>query len=135
MTKTEFDDFFSKVLEELKATREAGQKEYAHGEVDNVFNNFIRVSNDTGVTKEQVLYVYLAKHIDGIKAHLKGHQSQREPVQGRIKDCIVYLMLLWGMVEEEIADTQPQSSYRNMTDEERRIYQEKTARLMANIHA
>ena len=44
---------------------------------------------------------YMLKHIDGIAAYVKGHKSQREDVTGRITDCIVYLMLLWGMIEEE----------------------------------
>jgi|TARA_R100001530_G_scaffold131243_1_gene102779 hypothetical protein len=44
--------------------------------------------------------VYLLKHIDGITAYLAGHKSQREDVRGRIKDAIVYLMLLWAMIEE-----------------------------------
>ena len=44
---------------------------------------------------------YMLKHIDGISAYVKGHQSQREDVTGRITDCIVYLMLLWGMIKEE----------------------------------
>ena len=44
--------------------------------------------------------VYLLKHIDGITAYLSGHKSQREDVRGRIKDAIVYLMLLWAMIEE-----------------------------------
>ena len=43
---------------------------------------------------------FLLKHIDGISAHIKGHESQREDVTGRLKDAIVYLMLLWGMIEE-----------------------------------
>jgi hypothetical protein len=44
---------------------------------------------------------YMLKHIDGIAAYVKGHKSQREDVTGRITDCMVYLMLLWGMIEEE----------------------------------
>ena len=44
---------------------------------------------------------YMLKHIDGIAAFVKGHKSQREDVRGRITDCIVYLMLLWGMIEED----------------------------------
>ena len=44
---------------------------------------------------------YMLKHVDGIAAYVKGHKSQREDVRGRITDCIVYLMLLWGMIEEE----------------------------------
>jgi len=86
---------------ELKRTRDAGQKEYAHSE-DNVFANFERVAANLDISREQALMVYLLKHMDGINAWIKGHRSQREDVTGRIKDAIVYLCLLWGMTEEEI---------------------------------
>ena len=81
-------------------TRDAGQREYAQSE-DNVFANFERVAKSIDTDRKKVLMVYLLKHIDGISAYTKGHQSQREDVTGRITDAIVYLMLLWGMVEEE----------------------------------
>ena len=81
-------------------TRDAGQKEYAQSE-DNVFANFERIAKSVDTDRKKVLMVYLLKHIDGISAYTKGHQSQREDVTGRITDAIVYLMLLWGMVEEE----------------------------------
>ena len=44
--------------------------------------------------------VYILKHIDGIIAHVDGHKSQREHIHGRITDAIVYLTLLWGMLDE-----------------------------------
>jgi len=88
-----------KALDEVAEMRDAGQKEYAHTE-DNVFANFERVSELTDVSREKVLLVYLLKHIDGISAYIKGHQSQRESVNGRITDAIVYLLLLKGMVHE-----------------------------------
>tara|TARA_Y100000593_G_scaffold39261_1_gene75941 strand:- start:356 stop:523 length:168 start_codon:yes stop_codon:yes gene_type:complete len=53
------------------------------------------------INREKVLLVYLLKHVDGIKAYVNGYQSQREDVRGRITDVIVYLMLLWGMIEEK----------------------------------
>ena len=81
-------------------TRDAGQKEYAQDE-DNVFANFERVAKSIDTDRKKVLMVYLLKHIDGISAYTKGHHSQREDVTGRITDAMVYLMLLWGMVEEE----------------------------------
>tara|TARA_Y100001938_G_scaffold144099_1_gene218121 strand:+ start:2646 stop:2765 length:120 start_codon:yes stop_codon:yes gene_type:complete len=34
-------------------------------------------------------------------SYIKGYKSQREDVRGRITDIIVYLMLLWGMIEED----------------------------------
>ena len=101
MKKTEFDRLFVDIMEEVKQTRDAGQKEYAHTET-NVFANFERVANSLDISKEQALMVYLMKHIDGINAWVKGHQSQREDVTGRIKDAIVYLCLLWGMADDKI---------------------------------
>ena len=77
-----------------------GQKEYAMTE-DNVFANFQRIANQTGLNQKMVLWVYLMKHVDGIASHIKGHTSQREDVRGRLTDAIVYLCILWGMIEEE----------------------------------
>lgn len=105
MRKVDYDNVFNGILEELKVTREAGQKEYAHGAVDDVFNNFNRLAGDLDIDRKKVLWVYFNKHRDGIAAYLKGHVSQREDVRGRIKDSIVYLMLLWGMIEEETGVT------------------------------
>ena len=86
------------ILPKVMKTRDAGQKEYAQDE-DNVFANFERIAMAIDVDRERVLMTYLLKHIDGISAYTKGHRSQREDVTGRITDAIVYLMLLWAMVE------------------------------------
>ena len=80
--------------------RAAGQKEYARKQ-NNAFANFERVAENLDIDKKEVLLVYLLKHIDGICAHVKGHKSQREDVRGRITDVIVYLCLLWGMVDSD----------------------------------
>ncbi len=85
---------------EVMSTREAGQKEYAHDE-DNAFANFQRLAADLDMDQKKVLWVYAMKHRDGIASYLNGHTSQREDVTGRIKDLIVYLFLLWCMIEEE----------------------------------
>lgn len=87
------------VFDECHELRGAGQKEYAHTE-DNAFGNFERVAVGLGLTREAVLMVYLLKHVDGIKSFIQGHKSQREDVRGRINDCIVYLCLLRGMIDE-----------------------------------
>ena len=68
---------------------------------DNAFANFERVGKNLELSREDVLLVYLLKHIDGICSFVKGHKSQREDVRGRITDAIVYLCLLWGMVEDD----------------------------------
>ena len=111
MKKVHFDAYFDYMLKEVKETRDAGQKEYAHTE-ENVFANFVRISESLDSKPNKVLMTYLLKHIDGINAWVKGHDSQREDVSGRIKDSIVYLFLLWAMAEGEkaldsVANTTP----------------------------
>ena len=91
-------------MERITETRDAGQKEYAR-DIDNVFANFERVAEALNTTREKVLMVYLLKHIDGISAYTNGMKSQREDVRGRLTDAIVYLMLLWGMVADDLEES------------------------------
>ena len=88
------------IFSKVKEIHTEGQKEYAMDE-DNVFANFERIATQMDINRETILWVYFMKHVDGIASYLKGHKSQREDVTGRITDCIVYLMLLWGMITEE----------------------------------
>ena len=62
--------------------------------------NFKRVGEYLKLPPEKVLMVYLLKHIDGIAAYVDGHKSQREPIDGRVIDAIVYLFLLYGLITE-----------------------------------
>lgn len=96
-TKSDIALQMEETFTRVNKLREAGQKEYAHDD-QNAFANFERVGSDLGLSREKVLWVYLRKHLDGIVAHINGHVSQREPVDGRIDDAIVYLELLRGMV-------------------------------------
>ena len=98
MTKNQMEKLIKKIFQQIQTTREAGQKEYARDQ-DNAFANFQRIAENLRFKKEEVLLVYLLKHIDGICSYVKGHKSQREDVRGRITDSIVYLCLLWGMIE------------------------------------
>lgn len=82
---------------ECRALREAGQLEYARRE-ENALANFERVAERTGQSREVVILTYLEKHLDGIHAWVQGHRSQREGVEGRIGDAIVYLVLLRACV-------------------------------------
>ena len=100
MTHNEMHKLMNAIMEEVISVRDEGQKEYAHDDKD-VFANFNRVANLLEEDRKKVLMTYMLKHVDGIAAYVKGHKSQREDVTGRITDCMVYLMLLWGMIEEE----------------------------------
>lgn len=116
MTKVELGKWMDVVFGECRGLREAGQKEYARRE-DNAFANFERVGERLQLTREQILLVYLEKHLDGINAWVSGHKSQREDVRGRINDAITYLCLLRGMVEESETPFIPQDdSYKFQAD-------------------
>lgn len=99
MLKSEFNKFLSDKMTEITLTNQSGQSEYALSQ--DAFDNFNRLAAELEMDRKSVLMVYFSKHRDGVISFLKGHVSQREPVDGRIKDMIVYLFLLWGMVEEE----------------------------------
>ena len=99
MTQKEMEITMENIFKEIQRMREAGQKEYARKN-DNAFANFERIGTNLNIDREKVLLVYLLKHIDGVCAYVEGHKSQREDVRGRITDIIVYLCLLWGMIDE-----------------------------------
>ena len=99
MKKAHYDEFFKVMVSEVKKTRDDGQLEYASP--SNVFDDFVKTAELTGTTPAMVLYTFLNKHMRGIGSFIRGYESQRESVKGRIKDAIVYLFLLWAMVEEE----------------------------------
>lgn len=100
------DDMLRLIDEMYTAERDvytAANKEYARSN-DNALANFDRVG--AAVQCEHcgkpigpfvALLVYFFKHLDGIIAAAAGHMSQREPVEGRIKDARMYLALLRAM--------------------------------------
>ena len=99
MTQLEMRNLMELIFKEINQTRKAGQEEYARKK-KNAFANFEKVGQNLNIDRDKVLLVYLLKHIDGICAYVNGHNSQREDVRGRITDVIVYLCLLWGMIEQ-----------------------------------
>ena len=98
MTHDEMLRVINGIFQNVIQMHTEGQKEYAMDE-DNVFANFQRIANQTSSSQEMVLWIYLMKHIDGIASYIKGHRSQREHVTGRLCDAIVYLCILWAMIE------------------------------------
>ena len=99
MDKKHYDEFAEYMVSEVKKMRDAGQKEYA--EEGNVFADFESTANLSGTTPEIVIYTFLNKHIRGIGSYLKDGKKQRDTLDGRIKDAIVYLQLLWAYVDEK----------------------------------
>ena len=129
MKLKEHNILLEEIFQKVTDIRLAGQREYAHDE-DNCFANFERIANLQELNREQVLMTYLLKHIDGIQSYVKGHHSQREDVTGRIVDVIVYLTLLWGMVEQDRKDSEWRKNEEDL-DRELTIVQKHGIRSMA----
>ena len=100
MKSKEMIKLMNTIFDSILKMHKEGQREYAHDE-DNVFANFDRIANQTDTDRKFVLWIYLMKHIDGIAAYINGHKSQREDVRGRITDALVYLIILWGMINKD----------------------------------
>lgn len=96
------------IFAECMQTREDGQKEYAQNE-GNALQNFDDQAAELEIPREKVWYIFADKHWRGVRAWINGHRSQRENVRGRIKDLIVYLVLLWAMVDDTENVPRPQS--------------------------
>lgn len=67
--------------------------------------NFRRNAAAWGVTMEQVWGIYTSKHWDAIKQYVEDlskntHRERMEPLEGRVDDMIVYLMLFKAMLAE-----------------------------------
>lgn len=103
MNPEQFRQSIDELYERLKKLTATKGQEYKGGEGTSQFDNFERHAMSMGMTREQVLFVYLAKHIDSITTYIKdqAHGRKREysePITGRIDDAILYLLLLRGMV-------------------------------------
>lgn len=100
MNRATLQQKVKKIYAECDKALDDGQKEYSHREED-VFGNFRRAGDRLHLDPKKVILVYMDKHSDGIASYVEGHRSQRENVRGRIKDMIVYNILLWALIDEE----------------------------------
>lgn len=100
MNKSEYNQIIEKLTEERNELRERKGSDYTRGEEDQ-FSNFKRIAESLGLTKYQVWAVYAGKHWDAVMNYCKQGQVESEPIEGRIKDLLVYLELFYGMIQED----------------------------------
>jgi hypothetical protein len=74
-------------------------KEYANGEDAN--GNFKRLAPKLGLTPEQILWVYTAKHIDSIETWLRTGDEGMEGIIGRLDDLRNYVDILESLIVEK----------------------------------
>lgn len=88
------NDTFSKI-NELSSTKGI---EYA-GKEDRLLN-FKRSAKEAGTHPFKVWLIFFNKHMDAIKSYVRTRKVYSEPIEGRIDDAILYLILLKAMVRE-----------------------------------
>lgn len=99
MNTRKFERIVKEFIEEVNRVRFQAQQEYA--ETDNVFQNFEETAERLGISREEVLYVFLDKHLRGVARWIRGVKDQRDAVEGRIIDAINYLIILYAMIRDE----------------------------------
>jgi hypothetical protein len=62
--------------------------------------NFKEQAREIDVSVFQVWFTYFHKHWSAVKTFVKEGDVQSEPIEGRIHDCILYLFLLLGLIED-----------------------------------
>lgn len=101
MTYQDFDELSEELIEEAIEVSQSKRKDYTVGSED-ALKNFKSVAERTGISPMQVLGIYMMKHQDAIANYIKSQgQSESEPIKYRIIDNINYLLLLWGLINDE----------------------------------
>jgi len=93
----EIDELLVECMETL---RDKGA-EYTIGSKDRL-HNFRTVGNTIGLKMPQVWFTYFYKHFSSLSSYIKNDCTVKsvEPIQSRIMDMIVYLLLFHKMVKE-----------------------------------
>lgn len=91
----DMDDLLRKCIE----TQRKKGADYTIGTGDKL-HNFRTVAGMLDLSMEKTWSVYFYKHVSAIFAYCKKGQVESEPIEGRIMDCIVYLLLLHKMTKE-----------------------------------
>lgn len=98
MTKSEFSKLLDATFARVKVLTQTKGEEYSRDE--NQLANFNRASWEAGISPAQAWLVFFNKHIDSIKYLVKTGKEGSEPIEGRIDDAILYLILLKGILKD-----------------------------------
>lgn len=112
MTTDELALLITTTTERLRELSRTKGQEYTRG-ADDRLANFKRQGEAMGVEPMLILAVFLQKHLDSIGNYVKHVQARgcepalSEPIDGRIDDAILYLLLLKGMCAEQFGQFKP----------------------------
>lgn len=112
MTNKVFADLQQRIFEDCANISKAKGADYTKGSLD-ALANFKEAGKDVDVNALKICWIFTNKHWSAITNYVKtGGQSESEPIAERIKDCINYLTLMQGIIDEN-----QQSTIRHESDE------------------
>lgn len=117
-----FDALAKAIFDDIMGLVHGKGREYS-GPEDRL-RNFRNIAKDIGINKETVLYTYMKKHWDSVTTWVKDQEQGNdvqlsEPIEGRIHDLIVYLLLLTAMVDEK-----EKPNYQSSRSEEKSLFED-----------
>jgi hypothetical protein len=99
MTRDEFLALLEEIHQEIVGLNKTKGHDYAGDE--DALSNFKEMGRVADLPPERIWQVYAGKHWAAIMTYCKEGQVQSEPIEGRIKDLILYGYLLLGLVKEK----------------------------------
>lgn len=104
MQRPEFEKLIEEIFQEILDINRKKGADYTRGNEDALIN-FKQSAEYFGMTPMQALGIFMNKHTSAIHNYIKTcGQSESEPIRERIKDNILYLLLLLGLIEEKRLD-------------------------------
>lgn len=86
-------EFFSECLTLLEG------KSVDYSAINDAFANFRAAAAITGMTMEQVIFIYLFKHWSAIENHMRDIKLQEEDLVSKIKDLCNYFAI-WATMKK-----------------------------------
>ena len=99
MEREKFVQLMAEEFEQLLELNRVKGRDYAGDE--DALRNFKEAAVRLGVSEEQVWAVYADKHWQAILSYCRTPEAVvSEPIEGRVRDLLVYGFLLLGLVSE-----------------------------------
>lgn len=100
MDKNRFISLIEETMANVMQLTATKGEEYSRD--DDQLANFKRAAKEAMISPNQAWVVFFNKHIDSIKTHAANPLVQMsEPINGRIDDAILYLLLYKAIVEDQ----------------------------------
>lgn len=96
MKRDEFHTLMEVTYANLLDLNNTKGSDYAGGE--DALANFKEQAASLGLAPEAVWGVYAGKHWSAIMTFIRKGEVQSEPIEGRIDDLLMYLLLLKGLI-------------------------------------